>query len=91
MSASSFPRSEHISLLKQKLERRAHNLDPNIEVAEHGLNHLKCQYKFKLRRTPGEDWTELAIHFQVAERLEATANEAELNRILDAFLSQRFK
>jgi hypothetical protein len=90
MSASSFPRSEHVSLLKQKIQERVHNLDPRVEVTERGLNHLKCQYKFGLRRAPAGDWNELAIHFQVAERLESTGNEAELNRILDGFLGQRF-
>jgi hypothetical protein len=90
VSVSSFPRSEHITLLREKITERVRLRQQSIEVVEHGLNHLKCQYKFGLRNRPEEDWIELAIHFQSAERLETTRNDAEINRIVDAFLSRHF-
>ena len=90
MSVSSFPRAEHIALLRQEIEDRVRLRGHKIEVAERGLNHLKCQYKFGVRDRPGNEWTELAIHFQVAERLERTGNDSEMDRIIDQFLGPRF-
>jgi len=90
MFRSSFPRSEHITALRQKLQERLGRVPQTIEVADLGLNHYKCHYKVGLRRRAEEPWIELAVHFQVMDRLEATGNDAELNRILDRFLNQHF-
>jgi len=123
MSVSSFPRAEHIALLRSRIEEglRERGL-LQLEVAEQGLNQMKCQYRFGIRRRPGEkpastrpesvhpsmsestnesindsasDWTELpradlAIHFQMAQRLEEGRGAEELDRVLDGFLSRNF-
>jgi len=52
MSISSFPRPEHIALLRHKIEERLHARGLLLEVAEQGLNQMKCQYRFGLRRLP---------------------------------------
>ena len=89
MSSSSFPRAEHVAVLLEKIQGRIREHRQPIEVAERGLNHYKCQYKFALRR-PEEEWTELAIHFQFAVRLEQAGRDAALNRIVDRFLIRHF-
>jgi hypothetical protein len=90
MSGTSFPRAQHIALLRRRIEERVRGRSPSFEVVERGLNHLKCQYKFGLRIEPEGPWRELAIHFQVAERLHAGASEEELGRIVDGFLDRHF-
>jgi hypothetical protein len=90
MSGASFPRAEHIAQLRRRIEERVRRRSPSMEVAERGLNHLKCQYKFGLRNEPDGEWSELAIHFQVAERLQAGTSEAELDRIIVGFLDRHF-
>jgi hypothetical protein len=47
-------------------------------------------HRFGVRRQRTDEWTEIPIHFQVAERLETDQNNAELNRMLDDFLNQHF-
>lgn len=89
MSRASFPRSEHLSLLRDKIEQWIAEHGLNIEIAERGLNHYKCQYRFEFRR-PSHEWMELPIHFQVAQRLEAGCGEDELNRLLETFLQRSF-
>ena len=106
MSVSSFPRSEHISLLRRVIEERLRARRLPIVVADRGLNQLKCQYRFGFRmRAPGEqegpaagesqagesnDRVELPIHFQVAERLEEGQGGAEFAETLDRFLARNF-
>ena len=90
MSQSSFPRPEHAAALRRAIEERVRQRGLQLEVAERGLNQLKCQYKFGLRRGPQQDWAELAIHFQIAVRLESSASDAELSRLVDRFLDRRF-
>jgi hypothetical protein len=90
MSGTSFPRQEHVALLRRQIEELVRGRSPSMEVVERGLNHLKCQYKFGLRNEPDGEWRELAIHFQVAERLQAGASGAELGRIVDGFLHGYF-
>ena len=106
MSVSSFPRPEHIALLRSRIEE---GLDKRglrlLEVAERGLNQMKCQYRFGLRRRPDEkpsytpsesvndaanDWAEMPIHFQIAQRLEEGRGDAEWDRMLERFLSHHF-
>jgi len=118
MSVSSFPCAEHIVLLRQKIEERLRERDLPLEVAERGLNQLKCQYRFGVRRVPtyakalegaasnpnasegppafspdqerpsAGDWAELAIHFQMAQRLEEGRGGADLDDLLDRFLGR---
>ena len=90
MSVASFPRAEHVALLRQKIEERLRERNLSLEVTECGLNQYRCQYRFGVRRQRTEEWTEISIHFQVAERLETGQNDAELNRMLDDFLDQHF-
>lgn len=109
MSVPSFPRPEHIALVRTKIEARLRNRGLALEVAERGLNQLKCQYRFGFRRRlpedsqppadasengpendPGQDWAELLVHFQTAQRLEEGRGEAELDRMLENFLSAHF-
>ena len=55
MSVSSFPRAEHVALLRSKIEEGLGKRGLLLEVAERGLNQMKCQYRFGLRqRTPDE-------------------------------------
>ncbi len=88
MSQTSFPRSEHTALLLRKIEERIGLRGLPIEVAERGLNQLKCQYRFGLRSGSEGEWRELAIHFQYAARFESDGGDDELNRIVDRFLDQ---
>lgn len=118
MSVSSFPRAEHITLLRQKIEERLRERNLPLEVAERALNQLKCQYVFGFRRVPtyakasevaasnpnasevppalssdqerpsAGDWAELAIHFQMAQRLEEGRGGADLDDLLDRFLGR---
>ena len=90
MSGSSFPRPEHAALLRRRIEERALARGLSAEVVDRGLNHLKCQYKFALRKQPEGTWKELAIHFQVAERMQTGASRAQLDRIIDGFLDHHF-
>ena len=89
MSSSSFPRAEHITALLHQIKARIRESGQTIEVAERGLNHYKCHYKFALRR-PDLEWTELSIHFQFAVRLEQGGDDATLNRVIDRFLKRHF-
>ena len=111
MSVSSFPRPEHVALLRRKIEERVRERNLPLEVAERGLNQWKCQYRFGLRQVPSspvkvpegegppsfsaapqgpsaEGWMELAIHFQIAQRLEEGQGTAEFDSLLDHFLSR---
>lgn len=90
MSVTSFPRAEHVDLLRGKIAHRLQERNLLLEVAERGVHHYRCQYRFGFRRYPEENWIELAIHFQVAERLAASQTDVELNRILDPFLNRHF-
>ena len=99
MSVPSFPRAEHMALLRQTIEQRLRDRNLSYEVVERGLNQWKCQYCFGFRRPaseslspqspPVEVWLELPIHFQIAQRLEEGKGEAELDHILDDFLNRR--
>jgi hypothetical protein len=90
MSISSFPRPEHVSLLHEKINEYLRHRGLTVEVAERGLNQLKCQYKFGFRRGAEGDWKELAIHFQVAVRLDKSGDAAPLIRMVDDFLQRHF-
>lgn len=90
MSRASFPRPEHSALLREKIEQRLRARPLDLEVAERGLDHYRCRYRFGFRRSSDENWIELPIHFQVAERLETTCSDAKLGRILDSFLDRYF-
>ncbi len=91
MSIASFPRPEHVALLRQKIEETIRLRGDRMEVGDLGLNHLKCQYKFGLKRRPDDQWAELAIHFQYAERLARTRDPADLERLIGNFLDQHFE
>jgi hypothetical protein len=90
MSVSSFPQPEHVSLLHGKIDEYLRQRGSTLEIAERGLNQLKCQYKFGFRRGTDADWTELAIHFQVAVRLDQSGDAAPLIRLVDNFLQRNF-
>ena len=106
MSVSSFPRAEHIVLLRSKIEEKLHDRGLLLEVAERGLNQMKCQYRFGLRRRLLEEnqppsqheflhdrennWAELSIHFQIAQRLEEGRGDQEFDRVLETFLFRNF-
>ena len=111
MSVSSFPRAEHIVLLRSKIEERLHDRGLLLEVAERGLNQMKCQYRFGLRRRLPDknqssahpesphpeslndrenNWAELPIHFQIAQRLEEGRGDREFDRVLETFLFRNF-
>ncbi len=90
MSRSSFPRAEHVAALRAAIARLLGEQQTRLEVAERGIDHLRCCYRFGFRHSPEQDWIELPIHFQVAERLEAGRGPAELERILDSFLQRSF-
>ena len=98
MSVSSFPRPEHVALLRQNIEAWLRHRNLPLEVAARGLNQLKCQYIFGFRRAQvvsldqksdaSESWAELPIHFQIAQRLEKGRDEGELDNLLDRFFSR---
>ena len=93
MSVSSFPRPEHIALLRRKIEEVLHDRGLLLEVAERGLNQMKCQYRFGLRRSVNDaagDWAEFPVHFQIAQRLEEGRGDAEFDGMLENFLLRSF-
>jgi hypothetical protein len=90
MSRSSFPRPEHAALLHGAIARQLRSRPAPFELVDRGLDHYRCRYRFGIRRSPESDWTELSVHFQVAERLELTRNSEELDGILDLFLERHF-
>lgn len=55
MSVSSFPRPEHTVLLRSKIEEGLSKRGLLLEVSELGLNQMKCQYRFGLRRRLPEE------------------------------------
>ena len=89
MSRSSFPQPEHVATLRAAIARCLGEQQMRLEVAERGIDHLRCCYRFGLRHSPEQDWSELPIHFQVAERLRA-GRTTELERILHSFLKRSF-
>jgi hypothetical protein len=104
MSVSSFPRTEHITLLRRKIEERLRERGIAVEVVERGLNQMKCQYRFGIRRVDVPEppassadeasseqggWAELPVHFQIAQRLEEGKGDRDLERVLDGFLRGR--
>ena len=90
MSRSSFPRSHHAALLREKIQPALRARGIPLEVIDRGLDQYRCCYRFGFRRSAEQEWTELAIHFQVAERLESSGDEAELERMLHLFLERYF-
>ena len=90
MSRPSFPRPEHATLLREKIAERLQSHPHSFELAERGLDHYRCCYRFGIRGGRGSDWAELPLHFQVAERLAAGGSGEELSRILDLFLERHF-
>ena len=90
MSVPSFPRDEHVALLRQRIEERLRERNLPLEVAERGLNRYRCQYRFGFRRPPAEDWAELSLHFQIAARLARGEETKEFDLILDEFLDRNF-
>lgn len=90
MSRSSFPRPEHAALLRERIGQWLRLRAPFAEVAERGLNHYRCCYRFGFRLAPDQDWAEVAIHFQVAERLEQGGGGQDLDHILDSFWKSAF-
>lgn len=90
MSRSSFPRPEHAVLLREQITQQLQSYPHPFKVCERSLDHYRCCYRFEIRRAPETDGVELSVHFQVAERLEATRNSEELARILDMFVERHF-
>ena len=90
MSRSSFPQPQHAALLRQRIAERLQSQPLPYEVTERGLDQYRCCYRFGIRRPADQDWVELSVHFQVAERLENTRSARELARILDLFLERHF-
>ncbi|MBI4458850.1 MAG: hypothetical protein HY648_02175 [Acidobacteria bacterium] len=89
MSRASFPRSEHQALLRDRIEQWLTQRNLDLEFGERGLDHYHCRYRFAFRR-PLEEWVEFAVHFQVAERMEAGRGEMELARFLERFVGESF-
>jgi hypothetical protein len=90
MSRVSFPRPEHIALLRDTIVARLAAAGLPLEMTNRGLDHYRCLYRFGFRRTSKDDWSELTVHFQVAERLEISNDDAELGRLLDLFWDRYF-
>lgn len=90
MSRSSFPRPEHIALLREKIAQRLQSYEVPLELAERGVDHYRCCYRFGVRQSPDRNWLELSIHFQLAERLESGRSSAELDQMLTLFLERHF-
>ena len=77
-------------MLRQEIAARLRSKSLPFEVSERGLDHYRCCYRFGIRHAPEQDWVELSVHFQVAERLETTRSTEELGRILNLFLERHF-
>ncbi|MBI3934472.1 MAG: hypothetical protein HY316_07240 [Acidobacteria bacterium] len=90
MSRASFPRPEHSALLREKIAERLRSHPVPLEVGARSLDQYRCCYRFGFRESPDQDWVELSIHFQVAERLESNPGSGELDKLLDLFLNRHF-
>jgi hypothetical protein len=90
MSRASFPRPDHIALLRDAIFARLASTGLALEIVDRGPDHYRCCYRFGFRRTSEDDWTDLSVHFQVAERLEISNDDAELGRLLDLFWDRYF-
>jgi len=90
MSRSSFPRPEHSALLRENITKILLCQPYPLEISERSLDHFRCCYRFGFRRSPGREWIELSIHFQLAERLENNPTSEELGQILNLFLERHF-
>ena len=90
MSRASFPRPEHVALLRERIAARLAAGAIPLETTERGLDHYRCSYRFGFRQNSLQDWTDLAIHFQLVERLATSGDDAELGRLLDLFWERSF-
>lgn len=90
MSRASFPRPDHIALLRDAIVARLAAAGLALEIVDRGPDHYRCCYRFGFRRTASVDWTDLSVHFQIAERLEISNNGDELGRLLDLFWDRYF-
>ena len=90
MSRSSFPQPHHAALLREKIHTSLQASGIPLEAIDRGLDQYRCCYRFGFRRSAEQEWTELAIHFQVAERLENSGDESELALLIDRFLERYF-
>ena len=90
MSRASFPRPEHSALLREKIHTALQARGLPLELTDRGIDQYRCCYRFGFRRFAAQEWTDLAIHFQVAERLESSSDDAELEHILILFLERYF-
>ena len=90
MSGSSFPRTDHMEALRQKIVERLHAFGSPSEIVDRSPNHFKCHYRFGLRVSPFPEWFDLSVHFQYVERMFASGDDTELNRIIDEFLRVKF-
>ncbi len=83
-----------MQLLREKIQKYFRSRELNWELADRGINQLRCQYRIGLRPAGAPEWIEVAIHFQVAERLRkgaaegAEGNDAEIRKVLDPIVSQ---
>ena len=90
MSRASFPRPEHVALLRERIAAHIVDTSLSLETTERGLDHYRCAYRFGFRRNSRSDWTDLSIHFQLAERLAESGDDTELDRLLDLFWERCF-
>jgi hypothetical protein len=77
-------------LLRERIAAHLAAAGIPLEATERGLDHYHCSYRFGFRENPLSDWTDLSIHFQLAERLAASGDDTELGRVLDLFWERSF-
>ena len=90
MSRSSFPRPEHVALLRQRIAARLQGDSISLEMSERGVDHYRCCYRYGFRRRGDNEWKDLSIHFQIVERLEQGGDASELEELLNLFLERNF-
>src|ERR1051325_11628117 len=98
MSRSSFPRAEHLSLLKNAVAERLRVGRLPVQLSGESLDHYRCCYRLAFDRIDSassvdaitEAQRELSIHFQIAERLENSGDATEINALLDQFVQRNF-
>ena len=90
MSRSSFPRPEHIALLRERIAGRLQEHSIPLEMSERAVDHYRCCYRFGFRRRGDNEWKDLSIHFQIAERLEQGGDASDLEELLNLFLERNF-
>ena len=87
MSVSSFPRREHADLLLKEIQQWMEKRGLGGEVAEQSPDQYRCEYRYSVK-LDGRESVAVALHFQLADRLQSGGEKTTLLRILDGMINK---